>query len=246
MFSFFTKKNKVAGSYPGDRFRVDMHAHLVPGVDDGATDLEHAMKLVRGLVELGYTKLIATPHIYRDLYPNTLETLQPAAERLQEEMAKTLSGVEFHLAAEYMMDEYFASLLASKTPLLTIRENLVLVELPFMSLPMGWKEILFDLQIAGYKPVLAHPERYQYAQAQPQLFQEWIEAGCLLQMNVLSLGGYYGPAVQKAAKYLIKNKLVRLAGTDCHHERHLAAYRDPAVIQGLIDYEGWENQTLLS
>lgn len=242
MFSLFKKKTQVEPV--GTLLQTDMHAHLVPGVDDGAPDLEAAVELVKGLYQLGYRNLIATPHIYWDLYKNTPETLTPACAALNTALETELPGMKVKLAAEYMMDDHFEKLMANKTPLLTLNDNRVLVEFPFASLSMGWKEMLFSLQLAGYQPVIAHPERYNYAHRDKKLYHELKDAGCELQVNLLSLSGYYGPDVQQAAKYLLKNEMVSFAGTDCHHQRHLAGLQDSSIAREVALYGRFLNHSL--
>lgn len=242
MFSFFSKKSRPEKI--GMLLQTDMHAHLIPGVDDGAPDLEAALVLVRGMEELGYKKLIATPHIYWDLYKNNKATLQPGFEALREAIKKEGIAIELGLAAEYMMDEYFEELVAKKEQLLTIHENKVLIEFPFVSAPIGWKEKLFDLQINGYQPVMAHPERYAYAHKDKSFYASLIDAGCLLQLNLLSVSGYYGPGEQAAARYLLKNNMISFAGTDCHHERHLSRLFDPAISTVIQGYGTLMNESL--
>jgi tyrosine-protein phosphatase YwqE len=203
----------------------DMHSHLLPGIDDGAADEPGALSLIRSLKELGYERLVTTPHIYSELYPNTRESLQSAHDRL-----KPVLDFPLRYAAEYYLDDHVDSLLQSGEPLLTIHENWVLTEISFIQPPPDLDRRLFDLQMAGYKPILAHPERYTYWQGNKQVFGEFKEKGMLLQVNLLSLTGYYGRAAMDTARYLIREEMVDLAGTDCHHERHIAILQKEASV----------------
>jgi tyrosine-protein phosphatase YwqE len=133
--------------------------------------------------------------------------------------------IEIHAAAEYFLDDHVMKLVENGEPLLTVSGSKVLVELSFISRPMGLKEMLFKLQIAGYEPILAHPERYTYLHRDPSSYQEIRDAGCTFQCNILSFSGYYGDTIREAAEFLIGKNLVDMLGTDLHHQRHLAALR---------------------
>lgn len=218
---------------------TDMHSHLVPGVDDGSQDLQTSLSFIEQLHELGLRKIITTPHIMTELYPNSVETLQPSFSQLQS------SAIPVHLAAEYYMDENFSTLL--EKPLLTLSGNHVLVEISFTSEPFQLHTWLFDLQTKGYKPVMAHPERYSYFHNATEMYRSIRSRGTDLQVNLLSLTGYYGKQVQQAAWWLIEQQMVDFIGTDLHHERHLRAIRaigdDKKLVKVLMEYP-FKNNTL--
>jgi tyrosine-protein phosphatase YwqE len=223
-----------------------MHSHLLPGIDDGSPDPETSFKLINALIDLGYKKLITTPHIMWDLYRNDAETISSAYEVLKDEGQLTLP---LHTAAEYYLDDYFDQFLENNTPLLTLKNNWVLVEFSFVTAPVNLKKTLFNLQISGYQPVLAHPERYLYLVEEKKKYDELHDAGCLFQLNLLSLTGYYGRGPQELAEYLIKKQYVDLLGTDLHHERHLQMLRSSAQLNDqvkfLMDTGNILNPTLL-
>jgi len=219
MFSFW-KKDKE------DRFDfgllgADMHSHLIPGIDDGATDIETSLQLVKGLSELGYKKLITTPHVMWDMYKNTREDILLRYEILQQKIKEENIGVVIGVAAEYFLDNHVKNLLANKEPLLTIKDNLVLVEFSMASEPVDLKEILFEMQLQNYQPVIAHPERYSYHERNLEFFELMKSAGYWFQLNILSLAGLYGKSSQTLARTFIKKNYYELAGTDLHNERHL-------------------------
>ena len=141
MFSIFRKKNI---DQPADFSAVycDMHSHLIPGIDDGSPDMETSMELIEGLMGLGYKKIITTPHIMWDMYKNTNEIIQIGRDAVKKELEKRKIAVEFHAAAEYFLDDHFIDLLHARTPLLTIKDNLVLVEFSFVEAAINFKEIL--------------------------------------------------------------------------------------------------------
>ncbi|MFT4095356.1 MAG: histidinol phosphatase [Niabella sp.] len=198
-----------------------MHSHLLPGIDDGAKDIETSVELIKGLKEQGYSKLITTPHILWDMYKNTPSVIHSKLELVREELDKQGIEIELQAAAEYFLDDHVSELLQKKEPLLTIRDNWVLVEFSVMHMSMIMKEILFDMQMAGYQPVLAHPERYTYLYKKYDVLHELKENGCFFQLNILSLSGGYGKTVSEMAGYFIKNDFYDLIGTDMHHTGHL-------------------------
>src|SRR6476620_1113567 len=152
MFSIFRKKNyNVDLSMLG----ADMHSHILPGIDDGSPDTGTSLELIGGLKDLGYTKLVATPHILWDMFKNDALSIQAAHDRLDHALKPVDSNITIGHAAEYYMDEHFDELLEKDVPLLTIHKNWVLVEFSFISPPMDLKEKLFEMQIRGYQPVLA-------------------------------------------------------------------------------------------
>ena len=230
MFSFFKKKQPV---FSGDLSIIgtDMHAHLLPGIDDGSPDTDTSIQLMEGLIELGYKKFIATPHVMIDLYPNNTQTITAAHNKLSEALLKRNINVELSAAAEYFLDDHFDSLIEKKEPLLTIKDNLVLVEFSFASAPLDYKQKIFEIQMRGYRPILAHPERYTYFHNKPEIYDELRHVGCLFQVNLLSLIGYYGRGVAQPADRLFRKKQIELLGTDLHHERHLNNLHRPELLQ---------------
>ncbi|MEO5996815.1 MAG: CpsB/CapC family capsule biosynthesis tyrosine phosphatase [Chitinophagaceae bacterium] len=232
MFEFF-KKKKVLANFSG--ISTDMHSHLLPGIDDGSPDVETSIALIRGLMELGYKKFTTTPHIMWDIYQNTHETINAAHTVLKNALKKEKIKVNIRAAAEYFLDDHFDQLLEDKTPLLTIHNNLVLVEFSFVNSPFDLKEKLFKLQMSGYQPVLAHPERYLYFRDNKEFYNTLKNAGCLFQLNLLSLSNYYGKASTELAHYLIKKEYIDLLGTDLHHERHLESLRFSGSTMGTIN-----------
>ncbi len=232
MFGLLKSKSKQQSVFP---FVVDMHSHLLPGVDDGSPDVETSLSLIESLYDCGFRELITTPHIYKDLYPNTRDTLSVAYQELPKQL-NAQGDISLRFAAEYFLDEHVEELIKSGQPLLTIYDNWVLTEISFVQAPIDLDNRLFDLQVAGYKPIMAHPERYAYWHQQKQSYHELKERGVMLQVNLLSLTGYYGRQVAEAARYLVKEGLVDLVGTDCHHHRHATTiWRESGAILKLLD-----------
>lgn len=207
-----------------------MHSHLLPGIDDGSPDTGTSLALLKGLQELGYSRLVTTPHILWDLYKNDARTIQLAFQQLEAANAP----LPLRAAAEYLLDDHFDELLQNDIPLLTLKDNWVLIEFSFVSAPLDVKEKIFNMQIKGYRPVLAHPERYLYFAAGRKGYEELRDMGCLFQLNLLSLAGYYGRQEMELAHHLIKKQYVDLLGTDMHHERHLQALQSsPQIMPAL-------------
>lgn len=225
MFSIFNKKKRARLDLSG--LVADMHSHLLPGIDDGSPDTETSLELITGLQELGYRKFITTPHILWDMYKNDANTIDAAYQELQQAaQQQNNTAVPIKAAAEYFLDEHFDELLENNVPLLTLHKNWVLVEFSFVTTPLNFKDKLFNMQMKGYQPVLAHPERYLYFMSDRKWYDELKDAGCFFQLNILSLAGYYGKASLQLAQYLIGKRYINLLGTDCHHFRHLNTLRN--------------------
>ncbi|TCK84866.1 tyrosine-protein phosphatase [Albibacterium bauzanense] len=217
MFSIFNKKESFR---IGEILQVDMHSHILPGIDDGAADVETSLRLIDGLIAMGYKKLIATPHIISDIHPNTPETIEAAKQLLQTELDKKGYTIPVSYAAEYMLDENFLPLLKAGD-LLTFGNKIILVETMFLDLPPNLEEILFQLQTHGYQPLLAHPERYHYVDRNLTRLSLFRDRNCMFQCNALSFTGYYGKREQEIAYRLLDAGLIDFIGSDIHHDRHL-------------------------
>ncbi|MGL2966854.1 tyrosine-protein phosphatase [Flavobacterium sp. XGLA_31] len=209
---------------------VDIHSHLLPGIDDGSPNIETTAKLIDGLQSLGFSKFISTPHIMSDVWNNTAAGIQETKDKTIADLKVPGLQNHFKAAAEYMMDAAFRELFA-KEPLLTLRDNYVLVEMSYLSPPFQLFETLFELQTQGYKPVLAHPERYNFYHHNLNEYHKLKDAGCDFQLNMLSATGYYGPNVAKAADYLLGKGLIDFVGSDVHHSRHLDFIRKKVVLK---------------
>lgn len=232
MISLFKKKAKERPDLSG--IVTDMHSHLIPGIDDGSPDAETSVELIKGLIDLGYQRFIATPHILWDIFKNNKSTIAPAYAELTAALRAQQLDIPIKFAAEYFLDYHVDELLEDRKPLLTLKDNWVLVEFSFVSAPLDLKDKLFALQMAGYQPVLAHPERYAYLIRNKELYDELREAGYLFQVNLLSFTGYYGKPALELATHLLKNKYIDLLGTDLHHERHLKALQNSSHLTDTV------------
>ncbi len=202
---------------------ADIHSHLIPGIDDGAPDITASVELIKGLVAMGYKKIVTTPHILWEMYPNTTDVIINGCAEVNEALTEQNIPIQISAAAEYYIDEHFYSELQAKVPLLAIKDKLVLVEFSMMTAPFDLNEVLFEMQLQNYQPLIAHPERYIYLRNRKDFFDKLKDNGCLFQLNLLSLTGHYGTSVQELTEYLIKKEYYDYAGTDMHHARHLEA-----------------------
>ncbi|MDD3723121.1 MAG: histidinol phosphatase [Lutibacter sp.] len=219
MFSFFQKKIPLTTLFPADF--VDIHSHFLPNIDDGSKSMEESVALLRRMHSFGIKHIICTPHVMESVWENSSEAIQLKLDALNAHLKSIdFTDISITAAAEYMLDSNFEHLLKTEK-LRTLKDNYILVELSFLSAPVNLYEILFNIQIAGYKPVLAHPERYSYYHNDFSAYKKLKDAGCLFQLNLLSLSNYYGSAVTAAAQTLLKQQLIDFVGTDTHKHHHL-------------------------
>ena len=201
-----------------------MHSHLLPGLDDGAADLQASLKLIRSLHEMGFKKFWCTPHIMSDFYRNDASSIMPALESVREALKAEGIPVEVYAAAEYYLDDGFIKKLADEK-LLTLGEKHLLFEVSYINAPENIDKVIFDMQLKGYRPIMAHPERYPFWYRDFEKYKTFRDQGVLLQVNMNSLSGYYGPDAKAIALKMVDEGIVDLLGTDCHHERHLEGLR---------------------
>lgn len=231
MFSFFNKT--PTPKFPFHALGSDLHSHILPGIDDGAPDPVTSIALIKGMQDLGFKEFTGTPHVMEDLYHNNTESILQAHHLLQQCIREEGMTIEVRPAAEYLVDGNFQQLLQENTPLLTIKKNWVLVEISFIQPPRDLKQVIFELQLQGYQPVLAHPERYRYYHAKKAALEELHHLGCYFQSNLLSFSGYYGVATQQAAELLAEKGFTTILGTDLHHQRQIEALRGLKLTNGL-------------
>lgn len=226
MFSFFNKNiNKGKGKGFSDKLRflgVDMHNHILPGIDDGCKNTDESLILLRGLEKIGFEKFICTPHIMEGIYPNNRNTIYAARDLLNDHLQQSQFLLSVGASAEYMIDEGFMEIL-NQGQICVMPGGYVLVEMSYLSESNELFQIIFDIQKRGYKPILAHPERYSFYHGRKEIFKRIKDAGCMLQLNLLSVSSYYGKDVKSAARQLMKEGMYDFVGTDMHHLKHLRA-----------------------
>ena len=227
---------------------VDIHSHLVPGVDDGARDVDDSLSMIQAMVALGYRGAITTPHIHLESYPaNSAHSLQIPYGHLQQALVAKEVSFTVKLAAEYFFDDQFQGLI-QQNELLTFGSRYVLFETSHQNRPLQLDQVIFDLQNRRYKPVFAHPERYLYAWDNPRLLHVLRDKGVLLQVNLNSILGVYNRKVQQTARYLLEKGMVSFLGTDAHQIHHLNMARktlELAELSELVKRNRLLNETLL-
>jgi len=216
---------------------VDMHSHLLPGIDDGAKNLDTSIALILKMRSYGIQNIITTPHVLGDVYPNSSNTIKEKLAEVKQELQKrNITDIAITAAAEYMMDEQFSKLLEDDD-ILPLKDHFVLVEMSYFNAPINLYEILYEIQLKGYKPVLAHPERYNFYHNDYQSYYKLKKAGCLFQLNLLSLTANYGKGVQKISNQLLKDGLYDFVGTDTHHQHHLELLKKIGTKKNLKNIE---------
>lgn len=242
----FSKEKVLPPADLGVILTVDVHSHLIPGIDDGSKDMEDSIAMIRRFVELGYKKIITTPHVMSDYYKNSPDTILDGLKALRLELEKQYISIEIEAAAEYYLDENLEEKIELQQ-ILSFGDGYVLFELPFMSEPPNLADIIFKFQTNGYKPILAHPERYGFWYNDFNKFIEMKDKGVHLQLNILSLLGHYSPETQKIAERLIDEKLISFLGTDCHNLVHLDLIdkvRSKKYLHQLLESGELKNQSL--
>jgi protein-tyrosine phosphatase len=218
MISIFHKKTTVTNiAWLG----VDIHSHLLPGIDDGAKDLTQSVIFIKALNALGFNKLFCTPHIFSDLYPNTPKTILSALDNVNSAIKQLNLNVEISSAAEYMIDETFKI----SEQLLGLPGKYILIEMSYMYETPNIEQIISGLQLIGYNVILAHPERYGFYHKYPEKYDKLKHAGVFFQLNLLSVSGYYGKHVKGIADNLLAKGSYDFAATDLHHQHHLTALK---------------------
>ena len=222
IFPFWKKeKEKTRGPV----LNVDIHSHLIPGIDDGSQNMEDSLTLLRGMEALGYEKVITTPHIMVDTYRNTPKIIKAGLLSLREAAKAEGIQVEIEAGAEYYLDEGFYDHLNSGE-VMSIQDKYLLFETSYISKPLQIEEMIFEISAAGYIPIMAHPERYRYVTDPKKEYGRFKELGVLLQIDLNSFGGYYGTSAKKNVDFLSKHGMIDFMGSDVHHKKHMAALSD--------------------
>ena len=217
--SVFGRKNNKP--FDLNTLKVDMHSHLIPGIDDGSQSMDHTIGMLLRFSELGYKKVITTPHVMSDYYKNTPEIILGGLKEVRAELKRLNIPIEIDAAAEYFYDEFFMDLIENEK-LLTFGKNELLFEFSFGAKPNNIDQLIFNLKTKGYQPVLAHYERYLFFLSEGvEPARKFREKGVRIQLNLNSLSGHYGPAIKKQAELLVDNNLIDYVATDCHRIEHL-------------------------
>ena len=199
--------------------KVDLHSHLLPGIDDGAQTLKQSLELIKQFHLLGYTKLITTPHVISDYYPNNREIISEKLYMVKQALKLEEIDIEMEAGAEYYVDMHFLNLIEDEN-LLTFMKHYVLFETNYVTKPIMLEEIIHNLLQKGYIPVLAHPERYTYLHNDIEAYKQLKASGVLFQVNARSLYSR-SKSTSNMAQKLIKLGLVDFIGSDAHRMRDI-------------------------
>ncbi len=221
MFNWFKKNNPT-----GTPLTVDIHSHLLPAIDDGVKTFEESAEIILRFQKMGYKKIITTPHVMSDAYRNTITGIQESLTALTNYLQSKEIHIDIEAAAEYYLDEYFYKVIETQQPVLTFGKRYLLFETNFLTEPLNLKEFIFLATTKGYRPVLAHPERYLYLQNDLEKIQDLLDRGVLFQINISSITGYYSKPAQQTAYKLIDRGWVHILGSDCHHLQHIQLVED--------------------
>jgi len=244
MFSFFKKKKHFETA---PCLKVDLHSHLIPGIDDGAQNMEESLALLHALQEIGYEKVITTPHIMLDAYRNNREIIMNGLNDLRAAAKEDGITLTIEAAAEYYLDDGFLDLLAEGN-MLTFTEQHLLFETSYVAKPIQLEEMIFEIGSAGYTPVMAHPERYRYVKDPQKEYGRLKDLGVMFQVNLNSFGGHYGQSAYEKAQYLNQNGMIDLLGSDTHNLKHtstLAKVIRSELYSEILSRNTIQNDTLL-
>ena len=228
MISFFKSKPRLFELIPEDY--VDIHSHILFGVDDGAKTISDTEFLLKAMVDLRFSKCITTPHTMTYVWENTNQSINNKQGIVSKSLPELTSTLKLEAASEYLIDDEFVKLFKTK-PLLTLKDNYVLIEMSYLNPPIQLYDIIFELQVAGYIPVLAHPERYSFFHNSFENYKKLKKAGCYFQINLLSSVGYYGKDVAVTAQKLLELGMIDFAGSDIHHKNHIDAFNGKVLIK---------------
>ena len=236
-------KSLFAGSTEIPKITTDIHSHLIAGIDDGVKTMDESIAMIERYMTLGYTKLITTPHIMSHRYPNSSSILRAGLVALKQELQARGLEIEVEVASEYYLDESVMHLVEQRD-ILTFGQNYMLFEMSYVQPLHYLEDMLFEIKVAGYTPVLAHPERYMYMHNDFSKYERLKELGVLFQVNIPSLGGFYSKPVQRAAEKIAQASLIDFIGSDAHHMQHLDTIE---IIRGKRSYAKLlNNNTLLN
>lgn len=246
VFSKFFGAKKLSKPVDFSSIGTDFHSHLIPGIDDGVQSLEEAVELIRGMHEMGFKKLITTPHIQFEFFKNDPEIINNGLESVKKAVKEAGISVTLEAAAEYLLDDGFTGKMNSGK-LMTFGDNFVLVETAFFSEHPNFKQFVFDLQIEGYKVILAHVERFTYWYNNFDKYKQLKDRGIYLQINTVSLSGYYSNEEKKIAEKLVDEDMVDFIGSDMHNKNYLDALnsaRYEKYVEKLVNSERLLNKQL--
>lgn len=201
---------------------VDIHSHLIPGIDDGVKTLEESIGILKQFEALGFKKIITSPHVVSDGYNNSTQTILEGRDKVREAIKQNGINLEFDAVAEYYLDESMYEKIEKKDLLTISDKKFVLVELSYLAKANNVSDLLYKLQIAGYRVILAHPERYPYYHEKAfEQYNSLKDRSVYFQINLMSLAGKYGKPARAVAEKMIDENMVEFIGTDLHNAKHM-------------------------
>ena len=217
MFKIFGRKNKKEEAKLF--YNTDMHCHIMPGVDHGSQSVEESLAMLHAEMDMGISRVILTPHVTAETFENTPESLAQGFATLKQAVENEGLDIELHYSAEYRIDEYWTDQYA-KGAVVPMPGKYLLLENSFVQELISIDDMMFDLLSSGYKPILAHPERYSYYYQRHSRYEKLHNAGVKFQINILSLAGYFGGMARENAMWLLEHNLVDMLGSDMHSMDH--------------------------
>ena len=224
IFNIFKSKPTLKEIIPNGF--IDIHSHILPGIDDGPKNINQSLELINEMKKIGFSKIIGTPHTYQGLYNNTSDSIKKSFEIIESKISK---DIEVCYASEYLIDLPLVKKIENNS-ILCLKDNFVLVELPFFNMPMNSYEIIFKIITNGYRPILAHPERYKYLFDDFNKFKKLKKVGCLFQLNIFSIVGYYGDDILNISKKLLREEMIDFIGSDIHNINNLKIFGKKIMI----------------
>jgi tyrosine-protein phosphatase YwqE len=216
IFSFFQKKQSSNDKNNYNSLKVDIHSHLIPSIDDGAKSIDDSIQLIKELKDIGYQKIITTPHIMSDSYQNSATDIYEGLDIVRQKLDEENISIEIDVGAEYYLDDGFYEQLKSSR-VMSINDKYLLFETSYLAKPIQLEDMIFKIISEGYVPVMAHPERYRYIKELQIEYDRFKELGVIFQCNINSFIGYYGSDARDKALFLSQNGMIDFLGTDLHH-----------------------------
>ena len=212
---------------------VDIHSHILPGIDDGAKNIKESLKLISEIKKIGFSKIIGTPHVYEGVHNNTKESIKSSFDELNK---NDLKKIKVSYGAEYMLNDSIIKKVANKS-LLCLKDSFVLVEMSYIAPPRQLYEIIFELVHNGYIPIIAHPERYRFYHNNFKNYEKLKRYGCKFQLNLFSLTNYYGKDVMSVSEKLLKMEMIDYVGSDIHNIKQIINFNDMIRISSINKLE---------
>ncbi|NTW70805.1 MAG: capsular biosynthesis protein [Eubacteriaceae bacterium] len=217
---------------------IDLHSHIIFGVDDGAQDISGAMEMIRAALKTGYSHIVCTPHYISDSkFSAGLAENEEKLESLERKIKEEGLRIRLHPGSEIYYDSDTPGLVRDRKACTLNGSKYILTEVPRQK--MNYESLLnyiFQMEIAGYSVILAHPERYDFIMEDPNRAASLIKRDVLMQMNLLSLTGKYGDKIKKTAKTMLEHNMVHIAATDAHKKEHYEQAKTAIqVLKDLVD-----------